>query len=68
MAMAPIILAVVASDTGASIAIPFRGKFGTWQGAWVEVVAVSADANVTLGYFRTPEAKTMAFAEWDASR
>ena len=64
----PIILAVVASDTGASIAIPFRGKFGTWQGAWVEVVAVSADANVTLGYFRTPEEKTMAFAEWDASR
>ena len=64
----PIILAVVESDTGATLAIPFQGLFATWQAARVEVIAVNADANVTLGYYRTPEDKTMAYAEWDASR
>ncbi len=64
----PIILAVVESDTGATLAIPFQGNFGTWQAARIEVVAVAADANVTVGYYRTPEETTPAFAEWDALR
>lgn len=64
----PVILAVVASDTGATLAVSFQGNFASWNAARVEVVAVAADANVTVGYYRTPEANTRAFAEWDALR
>ena len=64
----PIILAVVASDTGATMSIPFQGNFATWKSARVEVVAAAADANVTVGYYRTPEETTKTFAEWDALR
>ena len=64
----PVILAVVASDTGATISIPFQGKIATWKAARVEVVAVAAVANVTVGYYRTPESNTPGFAEWDARR
>jgi len=64
----PIILAVVASDTGATMAISFQGNFATWKAARIEVVAVNADANVTVGYYRTPEDNTLSFAQWDSKR
>jgi len=64
----PIVLAVVASDTGATMSIPFQGNFSTWKAARIEVVAVSADANVTIGYYRVREDNTLAYAEWDAKR
>lgn len=64
----PILLAVVESDTGATMAISFQGNFATWKAARVEVVAVAAEANVTVGYYRTPEENTKTFAEWDAMR
>jgi len=64
----PVLLAVVESDTGATMAIPFQGNFATWKAARVEVVAVAAEANVTVGYYRTPEENTKTFAEWDAMR
>jgi len=64
----PVVLAVVESDTGASIAIPFQGNFSTWKAARVEVVAAAADANVTVGYYRVSEDNTPTYAEWDAKR
>lgn len=64
----PIILAVVDSDTGATLAIPFQGNFATWKAARIEVVAVAADTNVTVGYYRVPAENTLAFDAWDARR
>jgi len=64
----PIILAVVAADTGASLAVPFQGNIATWQAARIEVVTVAAVANVTIGYIRSPEENTLPFAQWDARR
>ncbi len=64
----PVILAVVASDTGATLGIGFQGNFATWKAARVEVVAVAADANVTVGYYRVPAENTLAFDAWDARR
>ncbi len=64
----PVVLAVVASDTGQTLAIAFQGNFATWKAARIEVVAVAADANVTVGYYRTPKNSTRTFAEWDALR
>jgi len=64
----PVVLAVVAADTGGTLAISFQGNFATWKAARIEVVAVAADANVTVGYYRTPEENTLSFATWDARR
>lgn len=64
----PVVLAVVASDTGATLAVPFAGNFATWESARIEVIAVNAAANVTIGYYRTPEESTLTFSEWDARR
>jgi hypothetical protein len=64
----PVILAVVASDEGSTLAIPFQGNFATWKAARIEVVAVTSAANVTVGYFRTPAHHTPTFDEWDATR
>jgi hypothetical protein len=64
----PVVLAVISADLGTSMAIAFQGNFATWQAARVEVVAVAADANVTVGYFRTPEENTLTFDAWDEQR
>jgi hypothetical protein len=64
----PVLLAVISSDLGTSMAIAFQGNFSTWQSARVEVIAVAAEANVTMGYYRTPEDTTLTFAAWDEKR
>jgi len=57
------------TDAPVSIAIPFRGKWAGWQACDIKVVTIgNIDGSVSVGYFRTPEEKTMAYAEWDARR
>ena len=64
-----VIIAKIVTDTGATMAIPFGGRWAGWQGSQIDVVTNNAaDVSVAVGYFRTPEDKTMAYSEWDASR
>jgi hypothetical protein len=57
------------TDAPINMAIPFAGRWAGWQACDIKVVTVgNIDGSVSVGYFRTPESKTMAYAKWDAER
>jgi hypothetical protein len=57
------------TDAPVALAIPFAGRWVGWQACDIKVVTVgNIDGSVSVGYFRTPESKTMAYAKWDAER
>lgn len=52
-----------------NLAVPLQGLWAGWQGCDIKTVsAQTVVGSVSVGYYRTPKAKTMAYAEWDASR
>ena len=57
------------TDAPVALAIPFAGRWGGWQGCDIKVVTVgNIDGSVSVGYFRTPQSKTMSYTEWNAAR
>ena len=65
-----VIMRIDMNDAPVNMAIPFNGKWAGWQGSYVEVIVVgnNMDGCLALGYYRTPEEKTLAYDAWDAER
>lgn len=59
------ILLINLNDAPVNAAIPFKGHWLAWQGAYLEVITnLITDGCVSVGYARIPESKTLARDEW----
>ncbi len=64
-----VVIGAEVTDAPCNIAIPFAGRWMSWQGARVDMVTVNAvSATLALGYYRVPEDKALPFAAWNALR
>jgi len=53
------------TDAPVNMAIPLRGHWLAWQGAYLEVITnLAIDGCISIGYARIPESKTLARDEW----
>ena len=63
------ILVVNVIDKGMTLAHAFQGKWAGWQGCDIKIVTdKDVDGSIAIGYYRTPEDKTLAYEAWDAER
>ena len=59
------LIAATVTDAPCNIAIPFGGRWETWQACYVNFVTEgTVDATLALGYFRIPWNKTLTYGEW----
>ena len=63
------LISATVTDAPCNIALPFAGKWETWQACRVDFVTVGVvKATLALGYFRIPSEKTLSYAAWNAKR
>ena len=63
------LISATVTDAPCNIALPFAGKWETWQACRIDFVTVGVvKATLALGYFRIPSEKTLPYAAWDAKR
>ena len=57
------------TDAPINVGISFQGHWQGWKGASLQVVTSQAIAgNISIGYFKVPQSKTLTYSEWDARR
>ena len=64
-----VIFLVDVTDKGMAFSHNFGGRFAGWQGCDIKIVCSAAvNGSIAIGYYRTPENKTLPYAAWDAQR
>lgn len=58
------------TDGAINFAIPFKGNWKGWRGAYIDIVIATADADgsISIGYVHHDKAHSISYSEWDARR